>query len=305
MNAVLPLVALLCASLLYGLHSSEREDLPVSYPVTDDGAMEFFPLWSPADSLIAYSTGDVPKVDLHFIRPNAVGHVVHEGKGVARAWFPDGRRVLVTRPTEAGWRLMAMAAGGEEQDFGVTLKESFTDFLVAPDGQALLWGSDREGGGDLFRLRFGDGSVDRLTHQQRPIAPCAWSAGGDSLLVCVRDVLTGETLFGWTGRDGGSLVGLRAFDWSQDPPAERPALSADGARMAYVTSRSDLFALDLAGGKPTRLDIETGFLRRPSLSPDGTRLVLPIRARHGVGSPTIWDLWIVDVDAALRRAEHE
>ena len=107
-----------------------------------------------------------------------------------------------------------------------------TDPLWTPNGERVVFRSDREGGGLFWRAADGTGPVERLTsspHRQRPYA---WARGGQ-LLVFHEDAASADL---WVL----SLEGEREPELLIQAPFDqrRAAVSPDGRWLAYMSNES-------------------------------------------------------------------
>ena len=95
-----------------------------------------------------------------------------------------------------------------------------------PDGQSIVFVSDREGGADLFRLTIRSGAVERLTSSAQPESEP--TVAGDGAIAFVR------------GRGADSRIWVRSSTGTEQrltrtEMQERwPVASPDGKRLAYV-----------------------------------------------------------------------
>ena len=161
----------------------------------------------------------------------------------------------------------------------------------APDGQSIVFVSDREGGGaDLFRLTIRSGAVERLT--STPLPEAEPTVGRDGSVAFVR------------GRGADSRIWVRSAEGAEQrltrtEMQERwPVASPDGRRIAYVQFAEGVRRLRVrplsaepaaargagAGGgggrggrgaaapDPDSIVVADRAPERPSWSPDGTRL---------------------------------
>jgi Tol biopolymer transport system component len=159
----------------------------------------------------------------------------------------------------------------------------------SPDGRRLVFVRGRVGERrDLYLLDFDAGSVAKPLLEGKDAAPAhvgspAWSPDG-AWIVFSADRSEGEGTGLWKiAPDGTGLLRLtrpgRSAAWVRD---ERAAFAPDGKTVAFASNRDarseddaadlDLYALDVASGKVTRLTRDPGVADDPSYSPDGKRL---------------------------------
>lgn len=177
----------------------------------------------------------------------------------------------------------------------------------APDGQSVIFTSDRESRGDLYRLVFASGAVTRLTQHYvgRAIMP-APSPNGQRIAFAAQTLRVGAF---WDFQvhvlpaSGGSPVPLSATEG-----ACWPNWSSDGQRLANVR---------LPSGAPSTLELREGprldrsrVLGAPGLwsyypdwSPDDARLAFSVSPEHHEGEN--WDLAVIEVaSGAWTRLTH-
>jgi dipeptidyl aminopeptidase/acylaminoacyl peptidase len=157
---------------------------------------------------------------------------------------------------------MALSEFGIEGMGVVSIKANEAQATISPDGQRIVWASDRPGGAggwDLWQARLRDG-------RWQDAAPLALNTAGDETdPYFSRD---GSTLYFASNRPGGRS----GFD------LYRVTVQADGSLGAVVA---------LPPSINTRADE-----RRPALRPDGKALLF---ARDGKGSQGGFDLYRADV----------
>ena len=207
----------------------------------------------------------------------------------------------------------------------------------SPDGRTLAFvRTALDGRQDVCLVSVDGGEVTRLAREQKGVAGLDWSADGRAVLYAAdRDGVTGLWRVPRTGgapqwlalgADGGEISSpsitaggiafarrlvytdlkeLRTGDLATRPFAgstredSQPTVSDDGARVAFVSTRSgshEVWTTDADGSLPVQLTRFDGpRVSGPRWAPDGRRLALAARADgHG-------DLYVVDADGAARR----
>lgn len=169
-----------------------------------------------------------------------------------------------------------------------------TDPAWEPDGRHIVFSSDRDSRGDLYRVDVATGATTRLTRHfvGRAIMPAVAPAGG-------RVAFAAQTLRMGAFWDFQVHV-LDASGASRAVPASAgacwPAWSHDGRRLAHVqlAEPSTLALRDMASGTSTPVatprDLWSYY---PAWSPDDTRLAFAVSPQHHEGED--WDLAVVPV----------
>jgi Tol biopolymer transport system component len=222
-------------------------------------------------------------------------------------WSPDGSRVVFSSNRAhyegatpeigtADMDLWAIGADGSGLARITRDPANENDPAWAPDGKSVVYNSDRDSRGDLFRLVLDTGAVTRLTTHfvGRAIMPSPAPDG-------VRVAFAAQSL------RAGAFWGFQVHVLSAGGAAPAlestvggcwPSWSHDGLRLAHVR---------LPAGEPSSLELRDGprleqsrVLRAdtlwsyyPDWSPDGARIAFSVSPEHHEGEN--WDLAVVDV----------
>jgi eukaryotic-like serine/threonine-protein kinase len=142
-----------------------------------------------------------------------------------------------------------------------------------PDGQRVVFTSDREGDLGLFWQRAdGSGSAERLTKAEQGIIPVAsesWSPDGKVLIFAASEESPGFRSLGIV-----SLDGERKPRPLIPASASNSSLSPDGRWIAYASTESGQFAVYVQPFPPTaaKYQISTSGAGNPLWSPDRKQL---------------------------------
>lgn len=222
-------------------------------------------------------------------------------------WSPDGRRVVFAS-NRAHYEGAAPETGTPDLDLWVvnadgsglsrltTDPANESDPAWTPSGDGVVYSSDRDSRGDLYRLVLASGAVTRLTHHYvgRAIMPAPSSDGA-------RVAFAAQTLRVGAFWDFQVHV-LNASGAAQPLEATAgscwPNWSPDGTRMAHVRlPKNAPSALELRDGPrlaSTKV-LTAGNLWSyyPDWSPDGMRLAFAVSPEHHEGEN--WDLAVVEI----------
>ena len=210
--------------------------------------------------------------------------------------LPEGWRIFIVDPDNGNLRQISDGPGNDYQP------------AWAPDGEWIVFDSDRGGNRDLYRLRISTGDVVQVTRTaSRDVMP-AWSPDGRHIAF-VSDREDGNQL--WIV----PVSGGTATRVTRNPPRGgilRPAWSPDGQRIAFAGSdvrdekRRRLYLVDVKDGA-LRVITPPGDAANPSWSPDGRRLVFDASPEgideSGNGE---FELWTINADGTnVRRITND
>ncbi|MDX1384288.1 MAG: hypothetical protein R3190_11625 [Thermoanaerobaculia bacterium] len=100
---------------------------------------------------------------------------------------PDGRKLAVTKMTENNWDVWVFDLD-RKTSTRLTFDDGLdTEQLWSPDGQFVVWSSDRGGVDNLYRKRSdGSGEIERLTEAAEPQWATSWSPDGRYIIYMVQ-----------------------------------------------------------------------------------------------------------------------
>jgi Tol biopolymer transport system component len=229
-------------------------------------------------------------------------------------WSPDGTRIAFKSnrahyegPTPEQGRvdhdIYTMAADGSDIRRITTDPADEHDPSWAPDGKSLIYSSDKDSRGDLYRVWLDDGRIERLTRHfvGRAIMPTV-SPDGRKVAFGAQTLRAGQFwvyqvhLLDLASKGTTPLEGSGGACW--------PSWMPDGRGLAYVVLDREPSALEAT-------NLETGakqwIVRDPQLwsyypdwSPDGRQIAFSVSPAHHEGED--WDLAIADVSRAGDRA---
>ena len=221
-------------------------------------------------------------------------------------WFPslspDGRWLIYAGDT-AGNRDIYLQSVGGQTPINLTADTSADDDQPAfsPDGEQVVFRSNRDGGGLFIMGRTGEG-VRRLT--KTGFNP-SWSRDGKSIAYTTfRLELRPQNTEGVSelfvvGANGGEPRRVTEVD------AALPTWSPDGTRLAFGTRRGatdrrlDIMTVPVAGGTPEPLTHDEHIDWNPVWAPDGTSVYF-VSDRGGSTN-----IWRVAIDQASGKALSE
>jgi TolB protein len=225
------------------------------------------PRFSPDGSRIAYVSFEnrKPVVYVQSLLDGKRQAVANfRGSNSAPAWSPDGTQLAVTLSRDGGSQLfLVSAAGGGEPRRLMSSPGIDTESSFMPDGQSLLFASDRGGTPQIYRLWIADSRVERVTMEGTyNVSPKPLPDG--SGMVFVR-------------RDSGRMqIATMDFQTRQvlaltpGPMDESPAIAPNGRYVLYAGQsggRSVLAAVSIDGTIRQRIGALTQQVREPSWGP--------------------------------------
>ena len=145
----------------------------------------------------------------------------------------------------------------------------------SPDGEWIVYASNRDGTTDLWRKSLTTLEAQRLTNSEYNEGDPAWSPDGEMIAYS-------------SDQEGGGLFVMRAVGGEPFRVAAfgaRPSWSPDGRLLAFEWY-GRVYVTPIDGGEPRMLFLTDGF-PRPVFSPDGTKLVFWNQIRQDVCTGTL------------------
>jgi Tol biopolymer transport system component len=255
-----------------------------------------------------------PKVFTLDLTSGQVRQVTHgaDWRDESPRWSPDGQLIAFASnrahygaQAEQGTPdldVYVMRADGSQVRRLTTDPGNDADPAWLPDGQSLVFSSDRSSRGDLYRVRVADGHTDRLTTNfvGRAIMP-AVSPDGRTVAFAAQTLRIGEF---WNFQV--HLLDLATLQTRPVPASGGacwPAWAPDGSVLYNVQldrEPSSIQRLDLASGAVTQAHSDPSLWSYyPRVSPDGQWLVVSLSPEHHDGEN--WDLTLVSTADPARR----
>jgi Tol biopolymer transport system component len=247
--------------------------------LTDKGAYDNEPVWSPDGAKIAFTSSRDGSSHIYVMNADGTNQTrvtQNPTSGTVAdyspAWSPDATKILFQR----------FDAGGDSDIYVVNADGSLTTALTtdglsyaplwSPDGSEIAFISGRDWTLGLYVMNA-DGSLQTQLSNSFDYSP-AWSPDGAKIaFVTERD---GSPEIYVIDADGSDLTNLSNTSTTLPyPPSNNsPAWSPDGAMIAFVSNRDgqpEVYVMDSDGSDPTRLTALYDSYA-PSWSPDGTKL---------------------------------
>ena len=223
--------------------------------LTNDGALDRNPAWSPDGTRIAFVRSSDINSDIYGLGDlyimNADGSNVVQrtftGDVNNPAWSPDGTRIAFNNSSFNSIFLIDLASGAVSPLPNAEGSSSVPDPDWSPDGTKIAFESDRlfwDFRSDIFNISpNGSGLTYILYGQDDYWRPC-WSPDGTKLSVTINNVIsgtTGGTTDGSIGVINANGTGLRII--TSGLPIEsfigtRTSWSPDGTRIAYTENKT-------------------------------------------------------------------
>jgi Tol biopolymer transport system component len=222
-------------------------------------------------------------------------------------WSPDGTRIAfksnrahysgnAPEQGKADYDLYTMNADGSDVRRLTTDAANEHDPSWAPDGKSIVYSSDKDSRGDLYRLWLANGRVERLTRHfvGRAIMPTV-SPDGSRVAFAAQTMRAGQFwlfqvhILDLASKAATPLAGNGGACW--------PAWMPDSSGLAFVRLDQEPSALatqKLQGGAAAQSLVKDAKLWSyyPDWSPDGRQVAFSVSPAHHDGED--WDLALVD-----------
>lgn len=144
-----------------------------------------------------------------------------------------------------------------------------TEPAYSPDGQKIIFSSNREGNYDIYRMNQDGSGITRLTTDAADDRVPSYSPDGS------RIVFTSQ-------RDGNSEIYTMNADGSNQVRRttntlidNTPSYSPDGTKIVFVrfNPQADIYTMNADGSNQANLTNQPGFYTRPTYSPNGAKIL--------------------------------
>jgi len=231
--------------------------------LTNNGAGEFQPAWSPDRARIAF----VSRRDAHYSENNEIYVMNADGTGQTRltnnaawngypAWSPDGRRIAFIDARDLNWNIYVMNANG-------TGETRLTETLVlerkrspawSPNGANIAFSSDRDGNTNIWVVGADGTGMTRLTDDASSDDSPSWSP--DGARIAFTSDREGVRKIYIMNADGSAQKRLTNGQVGEGPPAWSP----NGAQIAFSSDQDgnpEIYVMNADGTAQTRLTNNT------------------------------------------------
>jgi Tol biopolymer transport system component/DNA-binding winged helix-turn-helix (wHTH) protein len=251
--------------------------------------------WSPDGRQIAFSSHDAPfstfRINLVSADSLAVRGLTAGGHATVGDAFPvfspDGQSVAFARfVTETSADLYIARVDTRAEQRLTFDDQNITALAFTPDGQAIVFASDRDGGSAVWQVSVRGGRAERLLGSDRKVTGLTYARTPGGLVVTAAE----HEQHLWSVPVAGSKQMTMLLESTRVDGV--PSFAPDDRRVAFISDRSgapELWLASAAGDSAVQLTHAGGFAGMPSWSPDGGRIIV------GRRTATTTELWIVDV----------
>ena len=246
------------------------------------GGTDWQPDWSPvSDEIIFRRSGSSGGLYIRSASGGSVQELPFDG--YEPRWSPDGQWIALASQVHGyDFDIYVVHRTGNLESM-IPLTTDFADDRYPtwfPDGNSIIFGSDRSGNYELWSVSVDGGDPVQLTNHDRDDWCPSWSPVGDCVVFSSGRALPYFQLFKMAP-SGGAAIQLTEAACS----AWQPDCDASGRYVTYVQfcdGQYDIRIVSINGGASLAVTEGPGMDEWPSWSPDGDEIVF---ARD-------YDLWI-------------
>jgi dipeptidyl aminopeptidase/acylaminoacyl peptidase len=233
--------------------------------ITQTGAPEVSPAWSPNGSKIAFSRllSSFQIVVRNMVGGSEVQLTNDAANNESPAWSPDGSKIAFARGLNGDYEIYVMNANGTSS-VNLTNNAAYdSEPAWSPDGTKIVFRSIRDGNSEIYVMNNDGSAVTRLTDTIEAESSPAWSPDGTRIAFATsRD---GNPELYLMNPDGSNLLRL-----TDDPATDmHPTWSSDGSRIAFVRqgTGTDLWIMNADGSNPVQITTSSTAESEPAWRP--------------------------------------
>jgi len=207
--------------------------------LTNNGAEDFDPVWSPDGTKMAFVSGRDGNYEIYVMNADGGGQTRltnNPADELDPDWSPDGNRVAFTSNRDGNEEVYVISAdgGGQTNLSNNPADDNFPAW--SPNGAKIAFTSDRDGDFEVYVMSADGGSQTKLSNNPADDAFPAWAPGGAKIAYSSdRD---GNYEVYVMNADGGGQARLT----NNSKEDTSPAWSPDGTKIAFMAG-------DLVGGQ--------------------------------------------------------
>jgi TolB protein len=217
------------------------------------------------------------------------------------AWHPNGRMIAYSRYGSAGTRIeLHDLETGSRRIVRATPEGLNITPAFSPDGQHLVWATNREGGTEIVAASLANLASARRVTVGRGTDNTSPSFSPDGRKIAFMSGRAGQPEVYISDSDGTNVQLLTEFTFGGTSYRASPAWSPDGRLIAYQATAGgfQIMVLNLRDRAVKQLT-SAGVNEDPSWAPDGRHIVFTSN-RSGVQQ-----LWVIDSESGrLRQLTH-
>ncbi|NIR87369.1 tandem-95 repeat protein, partial [Candidatus Bathyarchaeota archaeon] len=203
--------------------------------LTNHGASDFDPAWSPDGTKIAFSSQRDGNSEIYIMNADGTGltRLTNDPEfDSGPAWSPDGSKIAFRSFRDGNQEIYTMNVDGSDLT-NITNDPAFDgDPAWSPDGAKIAFLSDRDGNGELYTMNTDGTGIVKIPNTAGFSSP-NWSLDGSKITFSKNDA--GNIDIYTVNPDGTGQTRI-----TNDPAVDsHPAWSPDGTKITFYSQRDD------------------------------------------------------------------